>query len=83
MEPLLYQIRLLLPLVFYGCEFVDSGTKKTAFKNYWPGSNNIALTQIFLCIDDNPMQLYTVVADGTNTNRAAVADVFANCDMAN
>ena len=24
--------------VFYGCEFVDSGTKKTTFKNYWPGS---------------------------------------------
>ena len=32
---------------------------------------------------DNPMQLYTVVADGTNTNRAtALADVFANCAMA-
>ena len=29
------------------------------------------------------MQLYTVVADGTNTDRAtALADVFANCDMA-
>ena len=32
---------------------------------------------------DNPMQLFTVVADGTNTDRAtALADVFANCDMA-
>jgi hypothetical protein len=29
------------------------------------------------------MQLYTVVADGTNTDRAtALADTFANCDMA-
>ena len=29
------------------------------------------------------MQLYTVVADGSNTDRAtALADVFANCSMA-
>ena len=29
------------------------------------------------------MQLFTVVADGTNTDRAtALADVFANCSMA-
>ena len=32
---------------------------------------------------DDPMQLYVVVADGTNTDRAtALADVFANCNMA-
>ena len=32
---------------------------------------------------DDPFQLYAVVADGTNTNRAtALADVFVNCDMA-
>ena len=24
--------------VFYGVEYVDSGTKKTTFKNYWHGS---------------------------------------------
>ena len=72
--------------VFYGCEFVDSGTKKTTFKNYWPGSNNVSVDTNFpvkAFVYDNPMQLYTVVADGTNTNRAtALADVFANCDMA-
>ena len=72
--------------VFYGCEFVDSGTKKTTFKNYWPGSNNVSVDTnhpIKAFVYDNPMQLYTVVADGTNTNRAtALADVFANCDMA-
>ena len=72
--------------VFYGCEFVDSGTKKTTFKNYWPGSNNVSVDTNFpvkAFVYDNPMQLYTVGADGTNTNRAtALADVFANCDMA-
>ena len=72
--------------VFYGCEFVDSGTKKTTFKNYWPGSNNVSVDTNFpikAFVYDNPMQLYSVVADGTNTNRAtALADVFANCDMA-
>jgi hypothetical protein len=32
---------------------------------------------------DDPMQLFVVAADGTNTSRAtALADVFANCDMA-
>ena len=34
-------------------------------------------------VHDDPMQLYVVVADGTNTNRAtALADIFINCDMA-
>ena len=72
--------------VFYGCEFVDSGTKKTTFKNYWPGSNNVSVDTNFpvkAFVYDNPMQLYTVGADGSNSNRAtALADVFANCSMA-
>ena len=72
--------------VFYGVEFVDSGTKKTTFKNYWPGSNNVSVDTnhpVKAFVFDNPMQLYTVVADGTNTDRAtALADVFSNCDMA-
>ena len=72
--------------VFYGVEYVDSGTKKTTFKNFWPGSNNVSVDTNFpvkAFVFDNPMQLYTVVADGTNTDRAtALADVFANCDMA-
>lgn len=72
--------------VFYGVEYVDSGTKKTTFKNYWPGSNNVSVDTNFpvkAFVYDNPMQLFTVVADGTNTDRAtALADVFANCSMA-
>ena len=72
--------------VFYGVEYVDSGTKKTTFKNYWPGSNNVSVDTNFpvkAFVYDNPMQLFTVVADGTNTDRAtALADVFANATMA-
>ena len=56
------------------------------FKNYWPGSNNVSVDTnhpVKAFVFDDPMQLYVVVADGTNTNRAtAQADVFANCDMA-
>ena len=72
--------------VFYGVEYVDSGTKKTTFKNFWPGSNNVSVDTNFpikAFVFDNPMQLFTVVADGTNTDRAtALADIFANASMA-
>jgi len=72
--------------VLYGVEFVDSGTKKTTWKNYWPGSNNVSVDTNYpvkAFVFDNPMQLFSVVADGTNTDRAtALADTFINCDMA-
>jgi hypothetical protein len=72
--------------VLNGVEFVDSSTGKTVFKNYWPGSNNVSVDTnhpVKAFVFDDPMQLYVVVADGTNTDRAtAQADVFANCDMA-
>lgn len=72
--------------VLAGVEFVDSVTGKTTFKNYWPGSNAVSVDTDFpvkAFVHDDPMQLYVVVADGTNSNRAtALADVFVNCDMA-
>ena len=72
--------------VFGGVEFVDSTTGKTTFKNYWPGSNNVSVDTNFpvkAFVFDDPMQLFVVVADGTNTDRAtALADIFINCDMA-
>jgi hypothetical protein len=72
--------------VLAGVEFVDSVTGKTTFKNYWPGSNAVSVDTDFpvkAFVYDDPFQLYAVVADGTNTNRAtALADVFVNCDMA-
>ena len=71
---------------FGGVEYVDSTTKKTTFLNYWPGSNNVSVDTNFpvkAFVYDDPMQLYVVAADGTNTDRAtALADVFSNCDMA-
>jgi len=72
--------------VLNGVEYVDSNSGKTVFSNYWPGSNNVNVDTnhpVKAFVFDNPMQLFTVVADGTNTDRAtALADVFANCDMA-
>ena len=72
--------------VLGGVEYVDSVTGKSTHLNYWPGSNAVSVNTNFpvkAYVYDDPMQLYVVVADGTNTNRAtALADVFANCDMA-
>ena len=72
--------------VLGGVEYVDSVTGKSTHLNYWPGSNAVSVDTnhpVKAYIYDDPMQLYVVVADGTNTNRAtALADVFTNCDMA-
>jgi|TARA_R100001460_G_scaffold24725_1_gene49593 hypothetical protein len=72
--------------VLSGVEYVDSTTKKTTFLNYWPGSNSVSVDTNFpvkAFVHDNPMQLFKVVADGTNTDRAtALTGVFANCNMA-
>jgi len=72
--------------VLAGVQYVDSTTKKPTWLNYWPGSNSVSVDTnhpVKAYVYDNPMQLYTVVADGTNTDRAtALADIFSNCDMA-
>jgi hypothetical protein len=33
--------------VLMGVEYVDSSSKKTVFKNYWPGSNNVSVDTNF------------------------------------
>ena len=72
--------------VLMGVEYVDSSTKKTVFKNYWPGSNNASIDTNFpvkAFVADNPNQLFMVAADGATTDRAtALADVFANASLA-
>mgnify|MGYP003108851119 FL=1 len=72
--------------VFMGVEYVDSSTKKTVFKNFWPGSNNVSVDTNFpikALVADNPNQLFMVAADGATTDRAtALADVFANASLA-
>jgi|TARA_R100001460_G_scaffold33712_3_gene65873 hypothetical protein len=73
--------------VFMGVEYVDSSTKKTVFKNFWPGSNNVSVDTNFpvkAFVADNPNQLFMIAADASVTNRAtALADVFSNCSLAN
>ena len=73
--------------VFMGVEYVDSSTKKTVFKNFWPGSNNVSVDTNFpvkAFVADNPNQLFMIAADESVTNRAtALADVFSNCSLAN
>ena len=72
--------------VLMGVEYVDSSSKKTVFKNYWPGSNNVSVDTNFpvkAFVADNPNQLFMVAADTTTTDRAtALADVFTNCSLA-
>ena len=73
--------------VLMGVEYVDSSSKKTVFKNYWPGSNNVSVDTNFpvkAFVADNPNQLFMVAADESVTNRAtALADIFSNCSLAN
>ena len=72
--------------VLGGVEYVDSVSGKTTHLNYWPGSNAVSVDTnhpVKAYVYDDPMQLYVVAADGSNTDRAtALADVFVNCDMA-
>ena len=73
--------------VFMGVEYVDSSSKKTVFRNFWAGSNNVSVDTNFpvkAFVADNPNQLFMVAADESVTNRAtALADVFSNCSLAN
>jgi len=73
--------------VLTGVQYVDSSSKKTVFKNFWPGSNNVSVDTNFpvkAFVADNPNQLFMVAADTTTTNRAtALADLFSNCSLAN
>jgi hypothetical protein len=71
--------------VLIGVEYVDSTSKKTVFKNYWPGSGSVSVDTNFpvkALVADNPNQLFVVAADATLTNRAtALAAVFANASL--
>ena len=72
--------------VLMGVEYVDSSTKKTVFKNFWPGANSVSVDTNFpvkAFVADNPNQLFMVAADTTCTDRAtALADLFTNCSLA-
>jgi len=71
--------------VLMGVEYVDSASKKTVFKNYWPGSSNASVDTnhpVKALVADNPMQTFQVASDATLTNRAtALAAIFANASL--
>ncbi len=73
--------------VLIGVEYVDSSSKKTVFKNFWPGANNVSVDTNFpvkAFVADDPNQLFLIAADGSSTNRAtALSNIFANVSLAN
>tara|TARA_Y100001972_G_scaffold70031_2_gene85304 strand:- start:1409 stop:2056 length:648 start_codon:yes stop_codon:yes gene_type:complete len=72
--------------VLMGVEYVDSSSKKTVFKNFWPGANSVSVDTNFpvkAFVADNPNQLFMIAADGSSTDKAtAQTNVFANAPMA-
>ena len=73
--------------VLIGVEYVDSSSKKTVFKNFWPGANNVSVDTNFpvkAFVADDPNQLFLIAADGSSTDRAtALSNIFANVSLAN
>tara|TARA_R100000664_G_scaffold9497_1_gene15897 strand:- start:418 stop:1068 length:651 start_codon:yes stop_codon:yes gene_type:complete len=71
--------------VFMGVEYVDSSSKKTVFRNFWAGSNNVSVDTNFpikALVADNPMQTFQVASDASLTDRAtALTGVFANASL--
>ena len=68
--------------VFQGCEYVDSTTGKTVWKNYWPGSGADSNHPIRAFIIDDPMQLFVIATDATWTSKAtARADTYLNANF--
>ena len=71
--------------VLMGVEYVDSSSKKTVFRNFWAGSNNVSVDTNFKIrafVADNPNQLFQVASDASLTDRAtALTSVFANASL--
>tara|TARA_R100001530_G_scaffold88177_1_gene61374 strand:- start:176 stop:730 length:555 start_codon:yes stop_codon:yes gene_type:complete len=68
--------------VFQGCEYVDSTTGKTVWKNYWPGSGADSNHPIKAFVIDDPMQLFVIATDASWTSKAtARADTFLNANF--
>jgi len=71
--------------VLTGVEYVDSGTGKTIWKNYWPGSGSVSVDSNYpvkAFVADNPNQIFRVASDATLTDVAtAQLTVFANASL--
>jgi MFS-type transporter involved in bile tolerance (Atg22 family) len=61
--------------VFLGCQYTDPTTKKTTFKNYYPGA--VVASDIVATVVDDPNALFLVQASGV----AAVTCVGKNADL--
>ena len=61
--------------VFLGCQYTDPTTKKTTFKNYYPGA--VVADDIVATVVDDPNALFLVQASGV----AAVTCVGKNADL--
>ena len=55
---------------FQGCEYVDSTTGRTVWKNYWPGSGADSNHPVKAFIEDDPNTLFVIATDATWTNKA-------------
>jgi hypothetical protein len=64
--------------VFNGCSYIDPTTGKPTFKNYYPGSVNVASGQVINAdVLDDPNQLFLVQCD----EGFVAADVGKNADV--
>lgn len=61
--------------VFIGCQYTDPTTKKTTFKNFYPGS--ITASDIVAFVVDDPYAQFLVQASGT----AGVISIGQNADL--
>jgi hypothetical protein len=61
--------------VFIGCQYTDPTTKKTTFKNFYPGS--IAATDIVAFVVDDPYAQFLVQASGV----AGVISIGQNANL--
>jgi hypothetical protein len=52
--------------VFLGCQYTDPTTKKTTFKNYYPGA--VVASDIVATVVDDPYALFLVQASGVAAN---------------
>ena len=67
---------------FQGCEYVDSTTGKTVWKNYWPGSGADSNHPVKAFLEDDPNTLFVIATDATWTSKAtALAARFANANF--
>lgn len=63
--------------VFNGCFYNDPTTQKPTWKNYYPGSVNVTIGEIYADVIDDPSQLFIIQADASVTQ----AHIGFNADV--